>query len=735
MATLVLGAIGTLVGGPIGGAIGATLGRGLDSTIIGSPRREGPRLKELAISTSSYGRPIPAVYGMARVPGTVVWATDLKEDRETSGGGKGKPKTTTYNYSVSLALALSSRPIRSVGRIWADGHLLRGSAGDLKTAGTLRVHTGDADQMPDPLLAAANGSRCPAYRGCAYVVFEDLALEDFGNRIPALSFEIFADPATRIVDEIAQKQGLSSRQADFPELQGFVHDSGSPAAVLSLINRLKPLTAVPSDRGTRIEGTARASGEVPLLPPASAWGEGDFGRESGATLARASSPDQVPSALRYYDPSRAYQPGLQRADAWPAGQSTRPVLEFPGILSATDARTLLARASVRARQDGETLAWRTSELDPGIGPGSIVRVPDLAGLWRFGAREWREGGIEFELVRHVAPSTASQAADPGQGWSAPDRPAVTTSLRVFELPWDGSGSSEISRRFAAVSAPDGRWSGAALYRTSGDGMVPLAQSGPVRAVGGTLIDTLPPSNALRLERSASCRVALLDDSAELEPVTADALARGANRLLIGDEIVQFGECEAEGDGVWRLTGLLRGRGGSEIEAACGHPAGTSVTLLDERLVDLPEGTNLGDSDEIAAIGFADSDPVVATLENPGRTRRPLFPVQPRWTPDGAGGVVLGWTRRARGGWAWLDEVEQPLVEQVERYEVGLGEPENPIRLWDVTEPRLALPASEIAALRALAPGASLWVRQKGSFAVSAPLHLTILSQSTDRIAP
>ena len=42
MATLVLGAIGTLVGGPLGGAIGATLGRGLDREIIGNGRREGP---------------------------------------------------------------------------------------------------------------------------------------------------------------------------------------------------------------------------------------------------------------------------------------------------------------------------------------------------------------------------------------------------------------------------------------------------------------------------------------------------------------------------------------------------------------------------------------------------------------------------------------------------------------------------------------------------------------------
>ena len=97
MATLVLGALGTIVGGPVGGAIGATLGRNLDQMIIGSPRREGPRLNDLAISTSSYGQPIPALYGAVRTAGTVIWATDLKEHRETSGGGKGRPKTTSYS--------------------------------------------------------------------------------------------------------------------------------------------------------------------------------------------------------------------------------------------------------------------------------------------------------------------------------------------------------------------------------------------------------------------------------------------------------------------------------------------------------------------------------------------------------------------------------------------------------------------------------------------------------------
>ena len=55
----------------------------------------------------------------------------------------------------------------------------------------MRVHRGDEDQPADPLIAAKQGpSGTPAYRGLAYVVFERLPLEAFGNRLPQLTFEV-----------------------------------------------------------------------------------------------------------------------------------------------------------------------------------------------------------------------------------------------------------------------------------------------------------------------------------------------------------------------------------------------------------------------------------------------------------------------------------------------------------------------------------------------------------------
>jgi hypothetical protein len=45
--------------------------------------------------------------------------------------------------------------------------------------------------MPDPLIESIEG-QAPAFRGLSYVVFEDLPLEAFGDRLPQLSFEVFS---------------------------------------------------------------------------------------------------------------------------------------------------------------------------------------------------------------------------------------------------------------------------------------------------------------------------------------------------------------------------------------------------------------------------------------------------------------------------------------------------------------------------------------------------------------
>lgn len=710
MATLVLSSVGRLFG-PVGQIVGTLAGNAIDNALFGSNDIEGARLKELAVTGSSYGTPIARQFGQVRAPGTIVWATDLEEHREKHSNGKGQPKTVTYSYSVSFAVALSSDPIDRIGRIWADGNLLRGAAGDLKSAGTLRVYQGHGDQPCDPLLQAHLGDRCPAFRGQAYAVFEDLDLTDFGNRIPALSFEIFAGSGSVIVETLSKGEGLAATQdTRFPELAGYSYEGGPVRDIIRLIDRLHPLEARVDGTGVALTASAAQPPETPLLPPAAAWSDGEFGVQAGYVRQRSSEEGHGFAALRYYDPARDFQAGMQLAGN---SESDTRTFQFPGALSAANARRLARQAATRATVRRDRMLWRCTQLDPDLVPGALVRAPGVAGIWQIAAWEWREAGIELELVRHSTPADTNPAADPGAARIPLDRLASTTLLRVFEVPWDGQGSGSRRRAYAAADALSGRWPGCALYAMRDGALVPLDRSVGERAVTGTLGSALVPSHALRFEPAASCVIDLADTDAALASTDIAGLAQGENRMLIGREIVQYLDAAPLGDGRWRLSGMLRGRGGTEQEAAAGHAAGEAMVLLDDRLADLSDTHLSAGTGSFAAIGIADEEPALATLENPGGSLRPPSPVHARFDQHPEGSITLRWTRRARGQWLWPDEVDLPLVEESERYEVGYGPVALPLETWLVATPSLEMSSETVASLIAVHGSQELWVRQIG----------------------
>lgn len=212
MATLVLTTAAASYASSAGLGFFATAALGLGAAVAGSlvdqrlfganagRQSEGPRLDELRILTSTEGAPIARIYGRARVAGQVIWAAKFKEVATTTqsstgarggkglggGGGSSTGSTTSYAYYGRFAVGLCEGEITRIGRIWADGQLLDVSGVNF------RVYRGTAAQTPDPLIEAIEGAgNAPGFRDLAYVVFEDLALEQFGNRVPQLSFEVF----------------------------------------------------------------------------------------------------------------------------------------------------------------------------------------------------------------------------------------------------------------------------------------------------------------------------------------------------------------------------------------------------------------------------------------------------------------------------------------------------------------------------------------------------------------
>lgn len=725
MATLVFTTLGTVLGGPLGGALGAIIGNRVDRAIIGGPHVDGPRLKELTATISTYGAPIPRHFGRVRASGAVIWATELAETSERGGGGKGRPSTTTYSYSASFAVALSSRPIRRLGRIWADGRLLRGAAGDLKVGGRLRIYNGHGDQAPDPLIAADKGAACPAFRGIAYCVFEGLQLADFGNRIPVLSFEIIADDGEVSLGETILPLDDVFTDRPLTPLRGISDEGGPLAALLDGLNPLFPMSCDVAAGRLSIRAADRLPADIPALPEAAAFDSDDgFAPATGALLRRLPDAADIPTALRYYDEQRDYQPGLQRADGR-ARPGRGRTLELPGSLDATAARTLINRAAQRAGAARDRLSWRVAELDPLIGPGGIVTVPGHDGAWLIDGWEWREQGIELELRRLPSGPARVQSGTPGDAITAPDLANGPSVIAGFELPWDGAGSPDQRAVFAALSSPEPGWAGAALFAEGSGGLVPIGHASARRNVIGHTAAPLPAGEALRLDAAATLDIQLVAADLALIPASVESLANGANRALVGGEIVQFAQAMHLGGGHWRLTGLLRGRGGTEAMARAGHPAGSPFVLIDDGILAL-DPAKLGNAQRIAALGLADDAPVSAPLVNEGLSLRPLPPVHPRWSRNPAGDISLRWTRRARGAWQWPDNIDAPLNEQAEAYRVGIGDPAAPLMLWDVATPQFTIPAISLAALPSAGAGAPVWVRQIGSHDQSPPLLLTTL---------
>jgi hypothetical protein len=193
-----------LTGAVIGRAAGATIGRVIDQRLLGSGSEAVAvgRVDRFRITGAVEGAPMAQVFGRMRLGGQIIWATQFVEKTSTSGGGGGgkgaplRPQTTSYSYCVSLAVALCEGEIARVGRIWADGIEMD------REMLSYRVYRGTADQMPDPLLEAVEGvGAVPPFRGTAYVVFENLDLSAFGNRVPQFAFEVFrrAAPAHPLV--------------------------------------------------------------------------------------------------------------------------------------------------------------------------------------------------------------------------------------------------------------------------------------------------------------------------------------------------------------------------------------------------------------------------------------------------------------------------------------------------------------------------------------------------------
>lgn len=210
------------------GAVALSYANSAISRVFDNRVLEGPRLSNFQLMTSRDGAPMVRSYGRVRLSGQVIWASRLKETVTKEKQGKGGPSTQNYSYTISFAIGLCEGVMQSVDRFWVNGQ-------NLQTSGlTYRVYKGTDDQMPDPIISAIDGD-VPAFRGTAYVVFEDFPLDDFGERLPQINAEVTrlpppTDNSAARLENLVTGVHLLPSSGEFAYASEIIEDVSQPGA-------------------------------------------------------------------------------------------------------------------------------------------------------------------------------------------------------------------------------------------------------------------------------------------------------------------------------------------------------------------------------------------------------------------------------------------------------------------------------------------------------------------------
>ena len=257
-----------------------------------------------------------------------------------------------------------------------------------------------------------------------------------------------------------------------------------------------------------------------------------------------------------------------------------------------------------------------------------------------------------------------------------------TRIELLDLPAFPSDAENAATLRVAATGLNPNWPGAALFRSDDDGAnYSRIADLPNSAVIGVSASALSSGPHNVFDEVNMLEVILQGENTTLNSATRSAVLNGANALLVGEEIVQFTTAVELATGRYRLSGLLRGRQGTEY-AMANHQAGERVVLLDDTLAEVPtsdtliglnrayKGVSVG-----ATLGSAASQDFTFAA----RAYRPYAPVHVTGVRDASGNLTIRWVRRTRIGGEWRDYIDAPLSETSEMYDIEVLNGGNVVR--------------------------------------------------------
>lgn len=493
-----------------------------------------------------------------------------------------------------------------------------------------------------------------------------------------------APTVASVLDAIAADVGLSVGQVDTSavvgSLEGFVIADRAPArgAVEQLMTAFG-LDAVES--GGKVKFVSRGGASIRTIPAIDMGAGADRDQVRSLEMTRGDDPEQPAElSLVYHDKALDHLPNVQPARRLIGGSQNRVRVQLAMTLTADHARrtaeTMLHQAWIARQRVEFALTRKHAELEP----TDVITVPGetLAYTVRILDEDNQGPFTRFSAV--VDDASVYTQTNTGAIGRLPDHSiAVTSPSRLVLLDGPLLRDRDDGPGFYVAGGPAVRtlrWTGQRLFRSldSGqsygemaDGVV--TQAAPI----GTASTVLGAFEGGNMVDELNTVTVVLSSSALSSTSEANMLA-GYNAAMIGAELVQFRTATLVAANTYTLSGLLRGRKGTEW-AMYRHAIGDRFVALSSAAVIrvATDAAELNKTRDYKGVTFGQrlTDAYGEAFTFAGVSQKPLSPTEVGIGRDASGNITVQWVRRARIGAELLGFASVPLDETTEAYEIDV----------------------------------------------------------------
>lgn len=514
------------------------------------------------------------------------------------------------------------------------------------------------------------------------------------TRLPAV--EPSQVPLSGVVSKLCTRAGLLDADVDASQLSDTLHGyaistQASARAALDPLRQYAPFDVTESDG--KLLFVPRGAPVAATIPWADLAAHAGGSQPEPLELTLADEAEIINGVTVVFpDPDASYQPSAQAARrnrVSLAGQSW----QVPASVNEQRTELPICMSPARGARIAEQLLWeaytarKTAKFAVGIKyaalkPSDVVVIVSPDATYRLRITRITEQGLlrqveavfEDSALYAAAPASAPSAGVPAQSVSV----AGHARMMLLDIPLlrdadDGPGF------YLAVGRYLPGWPGATVYVSADSGQTwDDVQTFANTAILGGAEDALPNWLGGNTFDESSRVTVRVSPGLQLASISADAVLAGGNAALLGSEIVQFRDAQLVGANLYRLSGLLRGRRGTEW-AMGGHTAGERFALLSgvAGLARIPgSAADIGATRSYKAVTAGESLDSAAAVEfaNAAAGLKPYAPVHINAGRDVSGNIVITWVRRARVDGEWRDYADAALGETAEQYEVDILDP-------------------------------------------------------------